>query len=119
MTTIQTTEKHKKLRTELVLDITRLAILITESKDFSIEVELAGFVGSFGVNIHFQDSDKTISLIDNWNCFSHPMKDKLHYEKYCPRDYKAINKDLEKCKQTLNDLLVDKISVDELLKRAA
>lgn len=119
MTTIQTTEKHKKLRTELVLDITRLAILITESKDFSIEVELAGFVGSFGVNIHFQDSDKTISLIDNWNCFSHPMKDKLHYEKYCPRDYKTINQELEQCKQTLNDLLIDKISIDELMYKVA
>lgn len=119
MTTIQTTEKHKKLRTELVLDITRLAILITESKDFSIQVELAGFVGSFGVNIHFQDSDKTISLIDNWNCFSHPMKDKLHYEKYCPRDYKTINQELEQCKQTLNDLLIDKISISELMYKAA
>jgi hypothetical protein len=108
--------KLKLKRDELIIDIVKLAIMITESKDFSIEVELSGFVGMFGVSIHFQDSDKTIKLINNWECFSHPMKDKLWHEKYLPNNYKAVNKELENCKQTLNDLLLDKISVDELTK---
>lgn len=119
MTTTQTIDKHKKIRTDLVLDITRLAILITESKEFSVEVELTGFVGKFCVIIHFQDSDKTISLIDNWDCFSHPMKDRSWHEKYFPKDYKSINKELEQCKQILNDLLIDKISINELIQKVA
>lgn len=119
MTTIQTIEKHKKIRTDLVLDITRLAILITESKEFSVEVELAGFVGKFCVTIHFQDSDNTITLINNWECLSHPMKDRSWHEKHFPRDYKSINKELEQCKQTLNDLLIDKININELIQKVA
>ena len=119
MATIQTIEKHKKIRTDLVLDITRLAILITESKEFSVEIELAGFVGKFGVIIHFQDSDKTINIIDNWSCFSHPMKDRDWHEKHFPRDFKSINKELELCKQTLNDLLIDKININELIQKVA
>lgn len=102
-----------------MLDITRLAILITESKDFSVEVELTGFVGKFGVTIHFQGSNDTIRLLSNWDCFSYPRKDKAWDEKYCPTDYKKVNQDLEKCKQTLNDLLIDKINIDELMHKAA
>lgn len=106
--------KLKLKRDELIIDIVKLAIMITESKDFSVEVELSGFVGRFCVTIHFQDSDNTIALIDSWSCFSYPMKDRSFHEKHFPKDYKVINKELEKCKQTLNDLLLDKISVDEL-----
>lgn len=111
--------KLKLKRDELIIDIVKLAIMITESKDFSVQVELSSYVGKFGVTIHFQDSDNTVNLIDNWSCFSHPMKDRAWHEKHFPNDYKAINKELEKCKQTLNDLLLDKISVDELMKQVA
>lgn len=119
MATIQTTKKYKEKRNELVLDIMRLAIIITESKDFSVQVDFTGFVGDLNVTLHLQQSEDRIALLDFFSCVSYPRKDKEWAEKYLPLDYKAINKDLEKCKQTLNDLLIDKISVDELLKRAA
>ena len=55
--------KLKLRRDELFIDIVKIAIMITETKDFSAEVELAGFVGRFAVTIHYQDSDITIPLI--------------------------------------------------------
>lgn len=119
MATIQTTKKYKEKRNELVLDIMRLSIIITESKNFSVQVDFTSYVGNLSVTLHTQKSEDCVQLLERSSCFSYPMEDRLWHEKHFSLDYKAINKDLEKCKQTLNDLLIDKISVDELLKHAA
>jgi hypothetical protein len=108
--------KLKLKRDELLMDIMRLAITITESKEFSVEVNLAGYVGWLKVNLHTQEAKNTICIIDYLRCFYYPQDDKKWHEQRYPLDYGKIIKELEKCKQTLNDLLIGKISIDTLLE---
>lgn len=109
--------KLKLNRDELIIDITRLAIVISETKDFSIQTEMASYVGKFCVTLHFKDGESDpIRLLDLWHYFLYPMDDKAWHERHFPLDFKTINKELQKCKQTLTDLLIGKINYLDLTK---
>ncbi|MBX9865512.1 MAG: hypothetical protein K2Y14_01250 [Burkholderiales bacterium] len=105
--------KLKLQRDELVLDIVRLGMIITETTDLAVEVNLTGFVGRIEVVVHPRTKG-SIRIIDFLSCMYYPIEDRAWHEAHFPLDYKSINRQLEQCKSVLNDLLIGKLTYDDL-----
>ena len=107
-------DQFKLKRDGLVMDIMRLAINITESKDFSVAVNFVSHVGWLEVKLHTLDAKNTIYIVEYLQCFDCPRDDRKLRRP--PLDYDHIINKLEEVKQTLNDLLIGNISIELMLK---
>lgn len=105
-------DQFKLKRDGLVMDIMRLAINITESKDFSVAVNFVSHVGWLEVKLHTLDAKNTIYITEYLRCFAYPRYP--HYHSH--PNYENTIKELEEVKQTLNDLLIGNISIESMLK---
>ena len=101
-------------RNTLIIDIIRWAITITETKDFTVDVDIIGFVGCLRVTLYNKGIEERINLIDTRSCFNYPA---IRQNPLQEEDFKELNEKLEKCLHTLNDLLIGKLTFDDLRKQ--